>query len=115
MKKLLGVVLFCVMVMNTGTAYSLEHPAPFKISKIFVSNANNYHFRIFSDSPNWHCYGGPQGEAWSYIDETDSGAIEKMNMLKLAYAMDKTVEIITAGVEHSDTMMVCHIIEVKVY
>ena len=48
------------------------------------------HFRVVSNT-TWHCHNGPQNPAWSYVDETDSGAKAKIATLLTAYALGKTV------------------------
>ena len=116
MKNLRMVIMFLVMsIVLAGNVCAWEQPAPFKIRAIYVSHATNYHFRIYSDLTGWHCSGGPQGSAWSFINETDSGAVEKMNVLKMAYITGKTVQVYTSGVTHSDGSTFCHIEEALIY
>ena len=103
MKKYLRIIaIFTAITLVSGIscvwAEGPEYPAPFKIRNIKVANAGNFHFRVISDSPDkWHCHNGPTDEAWSYINENDNGAKGKMAILMMAFALGKTVELVTEG------------------
>jgi hypothetical protein len=118
MKKtvILFVIVFGLTVGTITSASAWETPGPFKINAIYMSNANNYHFRVYSSTPYWHCSGGPTaGGAWSYINENDDGAAGKIKTLQLAYAMGKTVQLYTQGVAHSSGQVYCRIVEFIIY
>lgn len=97
--------------VNAGAA---EYPTPFKISSIFVSSASNYHFRVESNTGNWHCNNGPKSPAWSYVNETDSGAKGKISALLAAYASGKSVTLVTEGVI-AGANTYCRILEFKIH
>jgi len=109
-KFLLAVTLFFFGV-NVNAA---EYPTPFKISSIFVSSASNYHFRVESNTGNWHCSNGPKLPAWSYVNEADSGAKGKISALLAAYASGKSVTLVTEGVA-AGANTYCRILEFKVH
>lgn len=98
------------------SANALEYPAPFKIKSIFMSQPNNFYFRVSADytDPNaWHCDSGPKNPAWSYIDETDPGSKAMIAALLTAYSLGKTVTLITVGVDTYAGRM-CKIIEFSI-
>lgn len=117
MKKtvMLFVIVFGLIVGSLTSAFAWETPGPFKINAIYMSNATNYHFRIYSSTPSWHCSGGPANPAWSFINEDDSGAEAKIKTLQLAYAMGKTVQLYTQGVAHPSGQTYCRIVEFIIY
>lgn len=118
MKKtvMLFVIVFGLTVGTLTPAFALESPGPFKINAIYMSNATNYHFRIYSSTPSWHCSGGPTvGGAWSFINEDDSGAEAKIKTLQLAYAMGKTVQLYTQGVVGPNGQTLCRVVEFSIY
>ncbi len=114
MKKIiiLVAIVFGLTVGTLTSAFALEAPGPFKINAICMSNATSYHFRIYSDTPSWHCSGEPTvGGAWSYINENDDEAAGKIKTLQLASAMGKTVHLYTQGVAHPSGQIYCRIVE----
>lgn len=114
MKRTLFVTVILLVSLVKGS-FAYESPSPFSIRAIYVSSATNYHFRVYSDYTSWHCDGGPTGDAWSYVNEGDSGAKEKIQMLKLAYVLGKKVSVKTEGyVSPTSGIKYCHIVEVIV-
>ena len=108
MKKYL-VLLFLAVSSNS---MAIETPAPFKIDKIYLANAENFHFRVLRNTTDgtWLCNNGPKNPAWAYINESDSGSKGKMSALLAAYAAKKTVQLYTEGVDTSAGRM-CKIVE----
>ncbi|CAH6910417.1 conserved exported hypothetical protein [Vibrio chagasii] len=93
---------------------AFEHPAPFKIKAIYVSSPENFHFRVISERPDsWHCHNGPLNPAWSYINNSDPGSKAMMSALLTAYAANKTVTLVTIGVD-TDVGRKCKIIEFQI-
>lgn len=110
MKKKIAVFLIAVSLCFATQVMAFETPGPFKISSLYISHAGNYHFRVYSNKPsNWHCHGGPINPAWSYINESDSGAKGKIATLQLAYALGKNVHILTEKIGNY-----CHIVELMI-
>ena len=107
------------LVMSLGVSQSLsaaEYPGPFKIKEIFMSQPTNFHFRVvanYADPNAWHCHNGPKNPAWSYINEGDPGSKGMMSALLTAYAAQKTVTLVTEGVDTPAGRM-CKIIEFKI-
>lgn len=96
-------------------SFAREFPAPFKIKAIFLSGANNYHFRVISNNPGtWLCHNGPINDPWAFVNENDSGAKTKISALLAAYSMGKTVSLITEGVADGAATY-CRIVEFYIY
>ncbi|AZZ92105.1 hypothetical protein EUZ85_15765 [Hahella sp. KA22] len=92
-----------------------EYPGAFKIKKIIVSRPDNFHFRVVTDSNNSdyvHCSGGPTNPAWSYVNEADPGSKTMMSTLLAAYMGNKTVTVVTEGVD-TNAGRQCKIIELE--
>jgi hypothetical protein len=114
MKKIMVGILFLISGLLVGTANSAEYPGAFHISSVFLSNATNFHFRIYSDNPgSWLCSNGPRNPSWGYINEADSGAKGKIAALLEAYAMGKTITATTIGVPYNGSTY-CQIIEFQI-
>lgn len=95
---------FLALLFNppSSIAAEVEYPSSFKIKQIYMSQPQNFHFRVHSDDPNaWHCDGGPKNPAWSYINENDPGSKGMMSALLTAYAANKTVTLVTKAVDTS--------------
>ncbi len=104
-------------IVSISTPYALEAPGPTKIKKVYVSNGDNFHLRVFADSsdPNyWYCNNGPKGEdAWAYINQNDSGFPTKMAVLLHSFSKGHEIKVYTEGVDHAAGHM-CHIVEIEV-
>jgi hypothetical protein len=100
MKKISLVILAVVVVLTSiGVACAYDYPDQFQIKNLYVSGATNYHFRIWSMTPNAPlCTGGPTNPSWAYINEADSGAKGKIASLTIAYVMGKKVALTTITV-----------------
>lgn len=101
-------------------AAELTWTQQFNISKIFVSNATNFHYRISGNnadgSPLLLCNSNFEyGKTIAYLNEADSGSKGKISTLLAAYAAQDKVklgyEIFTAG--NGNTF--CHIVEIEVH
>jgi hypothetical protein len=116
-KSLVFTVVFCLVLVVVNMTYAQEVQNPIIIKKIFVSDANNLHFRVISHAPNIPlCTGGPPNgidpgmEAFAYVNESDSGAKGKMATLMTAYALGKYVTLVTEPVQFGPHIY-CHIVE----
>jgi hypothetical protein len=107
-KNLLVVVFILVSSIVCSSVYAVEYPAPIKIQSITVSSVGNFNFRIQSNGTSWLCANGPSGNAWAYVEETDSGAKEKIATLLTAYTLGKTIALVTEGILFGSTTY-CHI------
>ncbi len=118
MKTVQYVAFACILAMMlVDDAVALEFPGPFKIKSIFVSGATNLHYRVISDNPaSWQCHNGPTYDSWAYINENDDGAKGKIAAIQMAYALGKSIRLITEGVWVPwGTGTICHIIELQLY
>lgn len=110
----LSVVIFLICVQMAGNVSAVEYPAPFKIAGLYVSHADNLHFRVISNNPSaWLCSNGPINTSWAYINEADSGAKVKIATLMSAYALGKTITLATEGIVSGSTTY-CHILEFSI-
>jgi len=110
------VFIMLAMCFVSNIVLAAESPGAFKIKEIFISQAENFHFRVVANYTNpeaWHCHNGPKNPAWSYINEGDSGAKGMMSTLLMAYAAKKTVTLTTLGVDTPAGHM-CKIIEFSI-
>ncbi|XKY24171.1 hypothetical protein HKW97_17825 [Pseudomonas luteola] len=112
MKKIIFMTCF---LLSSSVNAALEYPGGFKISSIHMANPTNFHFRVAQKATDdgWHCHGGPKNPAWSYINENDPGSKGMMAALLSAYAADKTVALVTEGVD-TPAGRFCHIVEFSV-
>jgi len=113
------IVIFCfqgtTLAEEERDARDYEHPTSFHITHIFVSHETNMHFRVMSDQgPQWHCHGGPQAPAWSYINRADDGAETKIATLMTAYSLNHPVSLTTIGVD-IDGKRYCRIEEIHMF
>ncbi|GLS24804.1 hypothetical protein [Marinibactrum halimedae] len=106
MKKLL-LSIFLVMASFQASA-DLHFTGWFKISQLFVSNANNYHFRIYGMPRMDYCSASPD---WAYLNENTSGSEGKMSVLLSAYAMGKQVNLRVEDKDGGNGTIRCHIVE----
>ncbi|WP_325892215.1 hypothetical protein [Grimontia sp. NTOU-MAR1] len=105
--------LISLLLLSFST-FAAETPGPFKIKEIFMSHPANFHFRVISDNPDaWHCHNGPKNPSWSYINEADPGSKGMMSALLAAYVSNKTVSLVTKGVDTYAGRM-CQIVEFKI-
>lgn len=81
-------IIFACALLIGGAASATETISAFKINKVFVSNAENFHFRVYGMPAMSFC---PDGSTWAYINEADSGAKGKISTLLSAYAAGKDV------------------------
>ena len=117
MKKFVLVVLVIMVLLASGVTAvkAFEYPLAFRIAKIQVSAVGNFNFRVYSDSNAWLCQNGPYGanDYWAYVEESDSGAKEKIATLLTAYALGKRVLLTTEGVTVGSNTY-CHIAEFSI-
>ena len=97
MKRYITALLTALVFLISFAHATNEYPTPFVITKTKVADANNYHFRVYSDG-NWHCFNGPTNPAWSYLNEADSGAKTKILQLMTAHRDGNEVTLVTEGV-----------------
>ncbi|WP_281826011.1 hypothetical protein [Vibrio nigripulchritudo] len=105
-----GLLLLALFSVNSN---AVETPTPFKIDSIYMSDPNNFHFRVESNSGGWHCHNGPKSPAWSYINENDPGAKGMMSALLTAFAAGYTVKLHTVGVDTTAGRQ-CRIVEFRI-
>lgn len=109
MKKIVFFVLCLLSFTASIKAYDVS--SHFVIDKLWISGAENAHYRIVDESGTAHCTGGPTNPAWSYINVSDSGSKGKISAILLAYAQGKTVELTT----ETDVNGYCHVVEFWVF
>ncbi len=105
------VLLLVVMLLFSGLSYSAQPTGWFKISEIYVSSANNMHFRVVG-LPAGAC---PNGSNWAYVDEADTGAKGKISALLSAYVAGKNVHLwIETKDYYSNGQVYCQIAEFSI-
>ncbi|OEE67901.1 hypothetical protein A1OO_19380 [Enterovibrio norvegicus FF-33] len=108
MKYIFFLLVFCF------SAHATENPGPFKINEVYMAHPANFHFRVISDNPEaWHCHNGPKNPAWSFVNEAAPGSKGMMSALLAAYVSNKTVTLVTLGVDTYAGRM-CQIVELKI-
>ena len=90
--------ILAMALLYGSSAWALETPAAFKIDKVFVSQPNNFHFRVKTSANVPLCAGGPSTPGWAYINEADPGSRTMIASLLSAFAAGKTVQLYTTGV-----------------
>ncbi len=115
MKKVKLVFLMMpLLILGLGfglKVYAYDVSADFVIDRLWISGAENAHYRVVDEDGPAQCTGGPTGPAWSYINVSDSGSKGKIAGILLAYAQGKTVELTT----ETDTNGYCHIVEFWIF
>ncbi len=106
------VLLVTVMILLSSISYAAESTGWFKINQVFVSSGNNLYFRVYGMASMSYC---PDGPAWAYVDEKDSGEKGKISTLLSAYAAGKDVYLKVEPKDfYGNGKIFCHILELGV-
>lgn len=84
-KKLIAAFL----LLLASTAHANQWTGPFTITELYISEATNYHVRVFGFPAISAC---PNGSTWAYMN-TGTGASEYYAALMIAYSTGKQVNL----------------------
>jgi hypothetical protein len=90
MLRIRALLLGALFSLTSG-AHAVGNTAPFVITQLYISFAENYHVRVSGFPAISAC---PSGPTWAYINQSQAGSKEYIAALMIAYASGKPVSVI---------------------
>lgn len=98
-------------LLSTNVLANLVWTERFRINQIYMSGAENYHFRVYGMDQQNQC---TNGSSWAFINESSSGSKGMISLLLSAYMAGKDVRLLTQEFTSSSGNTYCKIIELEV-